>query len=482
VSNTGTAVLNITGLTFSGTASAEFARGGTCQIGTSVAIGGNCTLQITFRPAVAGTRSATLTISHNASTGTSAIALTGTGMAAPAAASVAPTMLSFTQTLNTTSSAQAVTVTNTGGQALTLAAIALSGTNAAEFAIGATSTCVTGTVLNANANCAVQLTFRPTVAGARTATLSIAHNASGSPSTVALNGTGTATPQPAISLSVASLSFGPVSVGDKSAAQTVTLTNSGQAPLTLATLALGGAAAADFSLAGTCANGMTVAPAATCALQLTFAPTAVGSRSGSLTVTSNASNGNPAVALSGTGAQYALSVNPPSATLTSEVGVTSPPVQAVVTNTGASPITLSSVSITGPFMLQQGSNPCSSGPIDLTPGQACNLYIAFLPATANPAAGEVVIDSASLTAPTKITLSGQATIQQAGSSPPSSSSNPSTGMPSPSNTSSALAPSNTGGGCTVGPADQLLDPMLAAMLAVALFGIFRRRAVARANR
>jgi len=473
VSNTGTAVLTLAGLTLGGTASAEFTRGGTCQPGTNVAVGGTCSIQLTFTPAVAGARNATVTITHNATGGTSTVSLIGTGALAPAVASVTPAALSFTQTINSPSIAQAVTVRNTGGQPLTLGAIGISGANAAEYMIGAASTCSTGTVLNGGTNCNLQVTFRPTVAGARSAQLSIAHSATASPAIVALNGTGTATPQPAVSVSVTTLSFGATSVGQKSAAQPVTLTNSGEAPLTLASLTLGGSSVGDFVLAGDCTSGATVAAGGTCAVQLSFAPTAVGTRSATLTVASNAANGSPVVTLSGSGVQYAIAVNPASAALQSTVGTMSASVQAVVTNSGASPITLSSITISGPFVMQPGSNSCGEGPMDLVPGQACSVYVAFMPAAAGPAAGEVTIASASLTVPTRIALTAQASALDAAAS--NNSTSPSS-SPSPAGGSAAIAPSNLGGGCTVGASGELIDPLLAAMLAVALFEVFRRRA------
>jgi trimeric autotransporter adhesin len=473
VSNTGTAVLTLAGLTLGGTASAEFARGGTCQPGTNVAVGATCSIQLTFTPTVAGTRNATVTITHNATGGTSALSLVGTGALAPAVASVTPAALSFTQTINSTSIAQAVTVRNNGGQPLTLGAIGISGVNAAEYVIGAASTCSTGTVLSGGANCNLQVTFRPTVAGARSAQLSIAHNATASPALVALTGTGTATPQPAVSVSVTTLSFGTISVGQKSAAQAAMLTNSGEAPLTLASLTLGGTSSSDFALAGNCASGATVAAGGTCTMQLTFAPTAVGARSATLTVASNAANGSPVVALSGSGVQYAIAVNPASVALQSTVGTMSASVQAVVTNSGASPITLSSITIAGPFVMQPGSNACGEGPMDLIPGQACSVYVAFMPATAGPATGEVTIASASLTVPTRIALTAQASAQDAAAS--NSSTAPSSSASSPGG-SAAVAPSNLGGGCTVGASGELIDPLLAVMLAVALFEVLRRRA------
>jgi hypothetical protein len=470
VSNPGTAVLTLSALTFSGGASAEFARAGTCQAGSNIAAGASCTLQITFTPAVAGARSAALTISHNASGGASTVQLAGTGALAPAVASVSPPALSFTQTINTTSAAQVVTVGNTGGQPLTLGSIAVSGTNAAEFLIGAASTCAAGAVVNGGASCSLQMSFRPAAAGARTASLSIAHSASASPLTATLTGTGTVTAQPAISASPTALSFGTVSVGQKSTAQSVTLTNSGQAPLTLASLTLGGSASGDFALAGDCTVGAAMAPGGSCSMQLTFAPTTVGVRSASVTVTSNAANGNPVVTLSGSAAQYALAVNPVAATLQSTVGTMSAPLQAVVTNSGASAITLSAITVTGPFSVQQGSNACGAGPIDLVPGQSCNIYVAFMPDVAGTASGEILVASASLPAPTRIALTALASAPQTGASSGSTPTAPA------QQGSSAVAPSNVGGGgCTVGPADQLIDPLLAVMLGAALFEVLRRK-------
>jgi parallel beta-helix repeat protein len=102
---------------------------------------------------------------------------TGSGL------SVSPTSLTFpSQTLNTTSSAQTVTVNNTGSTAVSISQIAASG----DFA--ETSTC--GASIAASASCTVSVTFTPTAAGTQTGSLTIASNATNSPSTVSLTGTG----------------------------------------------------------------------------------------------------------------------------------------------------------------------------------------------------------------------------------------------------------------------------------------------------
>jgi hypothetical protein len=80
-----------------------------------------------------------------------------------------------------------VTLTNSGGAALTVTSINISGTNASDFA--QTNTCTTSAIA-ANGTCTITLTFTPAATGARTATLNVIDNAVGSPHTVALAGAG----------------------------------------------------------------------------------------------------------------------------------------------------------------------------------------------------------------------------------------------------------------------------------------------------
>jgi hypothetical protein len=86
------------------------------------------------------------------------------------------------------STAQTVTLTNTGNAALSITGMAVAGSNAEDFGDPA-DTC--GSSVAAGGNCTIGVTFTPSVAGLRTATLSITDNASGSPQAVSLSGTGT---------------------------------------------------------------------------------------------------------------------------------------------------------------------------------------------------------------------------------------------------------------------------------------------------
>ncbi len=112
---------------------------------------------------------------------------------------------------------------------------------------------------------------------------------------------------PGLTISPSTLTFGGELTGSTSAAQTVTLTNTGTSTLTIASLAASG------SFAVTSGCGATLAAGAHCTAQVTYTPAVVGSSSGALTVTTNASPATATVALSGSGENLLLvpGGNPP---------------------------------------------------------------------------------------------------------------------------------------------------------------------------
>lgn len=135
--------------------------------------------------------------------------------------------------------------------------------------------------------------FSPT---ASTATLTITDSAAGSPQSVPL---AAQVINPQATLSTNSLTFPAQKVGTPSGAKSVTVTNTGNTPLTLGTLTISG----NFALASgtTCSNGGTVAAGASCAINVTFTPTAKGTRTGSVKITDNALSSPRSISLSGTG-------------------------------------------------------------------------------------------------------------------------------------------------------------------------------------
>src|SRR5204863_8828803 len=116
------------------------------------------------------------------------ITLTGSGTSAATAVTLSPTSLSFgNQSVGAISAAQTVTITNTGTSTLVINSITASG----DFV--QTNTCSAKlNILNVNESCTASVSFQPTASGARSGSLSINDNASGSPQSVALSGTGVA--------------------------------------------------------------------------------------------------------------------------------------------------------------------------------------------------------------------------------------------------------------------------------------------------
>jgi uncharacterized repeat protein (TIGR01451 family) len=209
---------------------------------------------------------------------------------------LAPASLTFnSQTVGTTSPAQIVTLTNGGNVALAISGITVTGTNPGDFA--QTNTCPASLAINAN--CTISVTFTPAAAGARAGNISIADNSAGSPQTVPLSGTGTATTAPAVTLAPATLTFTSQAVGTTSAAQTVTLTNSGNAALTITGVTVTGTNAGDFAQTNTCPASL--AASATCTISVTFTPALAGVRTANISIADNAAGSPQTVSLTGTG-------------------------------------------------------------------------------------------------------------------------------------------------------------------------------------
>lgn len=183
VSNGGNATLVISSITASG----DFAQSNTCDAALNKHE--NCSISVSFTPSAAGSRTGSITITDNSPQATHEISLSGTGAQLTPQATVAPSALQFGDvTIQTQSAAQTLTVSNTGGAALSISNIAVAG----DFA--QTTSC--GSSLSAGSNCTIQVTAKPTSVGMRTGTVTITDNAPGSPHVLALTSNGLAAPAP----------------------------------------------------------------------------------------------------------------------------------------------------------------------------------------------------------------------------------------------------------------------------------------------
>jgi hypothetical protein len=301
ITNTGTAALTFGAIS----ASAGFGETNTCG---TVNPGGICTISVTFSPVAAGAALGSITIPDNASNSPQTVQLSGTGVGAPNV-SLVPTSLTFatSQAVGTTSTSLPVVLTNTGSSALIITNVGVTGANSGDFA--QVNNC--GTNIAPTASCTINVTFTPTAVGNRYGSVTITDNAADSPETIPLSGTGLAAP--VVTLSTSSLTFASQPAGTTSALQSITLTNTGSAPLSSIVITVTGANSGDFVQVNTC--GATVAAGVACSINVDFTPTAVGTRTGALTITDNAATSPQIVALGGAGSDFSVAVTPTSATL-----------------------------------------------------------------------------------------------------------------------------------------------------------------------
>ena len=394
VTNVGTGVLNIGTLTRGGSHVADFSRTGSCQAGMSLAAsGGNCTLVFSFAPTAVGTRTSNLTIASNNSGGNVTISVTGNATSNIPVATITPAALTFsTQQVGTSSTAQAVTVGNSGGGSLVISSVAISGMHFIQ-----SGNCM-GASLAAGQVCMLNVVFAPSASGSLASTLTVAHGAAGSPLSVALAGVATSLPVPALEASPSPTAFpGTTAVGQPSSAESVIITNAGPGSLTLGAISTN---SSEFVLVGGttggCAAAMIIAQGASCSVDVRFSPTAPGARTGGLSVLSTGTPSPLLVALAGDASAVAApEISSDQTTLdfgSAAVASQSPTQSLSVSNPGSTNLEVSAVNVETPFALAPGGT-CGSSSFSLTPGESCALEVLFAPSAPGPQLGTLSLAS-----------------------------------------------------------------------------------------
>ena len=290
LTSSGTAAVTVNSAAITGTG---FTLGAT-GLPKTLSPGQTLSIPVTFAPATAGAVTGKITITSNATSGTtSTIALTGTGVATTSQLTLSATTLAFGNVNDGTTKSLVVTLTSSGTAAVTVNSAAITGTG---FTLGATTLPKT---LAQGQSLSIPITFSPTAAGNDTGKITITSNAtSGTTSAITLTGTGVAATTAQLTVSTNSLAFG--SVGDTSnKTMTLTLTSSGTAAVTVNSASITGSA---FTFTSGSSFPVTLAPKQTLMLTVSFEPVAVGAATGTLTISSNSSVGaSSSIALTGTG-------------------------------------------------------------------------------------------------------------------------------------------------------------------------------------
>ncbi len=291
--------------------------------------------------------------------------------------SVSPAGLDFKEQLVGTKSAdQTVTVKNAGNAPLRIGDIRIVGPNAADFAKGADG--ASGKTLNPGDSATVQVRFAPTDLGRRSAQLAVPSDGVGT-GQVDLAGVGI---NIKLELNPSSLDFGSQQVGVASDPLPVSISNAGNVDLKLGTLMVDGPHKADFAIVADC-SGAVVKPGDKCQVTLRFTPGALGSRSASLRIPSNAPSSPDTVPLSGTGGVALPGVTPTSIDFGDQRIGTVEAQLAVVANGGNAPLRVTKVEVVGPD--QDAFLFFSEGlPGKIPPGGTVPVWVVYIPSNIGP--------------------------------------------------------------------------------------------------
>jgi len=288
VTNTGTVVVSISGITVS----SGFTESTACP--ATLAPGASCQIVVSASPAASGALSGAVTITSDDKAGTDTVSLSANGV--QPIATLSTQQLGFGNVpLNQAAATQTVTLGNSGNTGLNVTAIGVSGSGFSQ-----TNDCPA--ILAPTATCTITVGFTAAAAQSYAGTLNVTSDGGpGSQNAVTLSATGV---QAKALLSPKSIAFGNVTQGDSSnsglfgsGAQDVTLVNVGSAPLNISGITSSDAA---FVLSNNCPA--TVAVGASCTIGVVFSPGDVKQYSATLNLSSDgASSGDSQVALTGTG-------------------------------------------------------------------------------------------------------------------------------------------------------------------------------------
>jgi hypothetical protein len=374
------------------TVSGDFSETDNCA-GQTLNAGESCAIQVMFTPTASGSRNGQLTVAVDVNGGALSVALIGMGAdeGCKTVVCLNPSAVDFGQVkVGTTSQAFSITVENILATVVPITSLTVSG----PFVL-ASNVCGT-TQLAANSECQLKVTFQPHAAGPAAGALTMV-DGEGTHS-VQLTGTGLAPPTD--TLSTAALTFPDTVIGQSSAAQTVSLTNSGDYPLTSIATSVTG----PFQVVNKCTA--LLAAKSTCYLSVVFTPTQPGAQSGTLTV-SDILNAGQTVTLSGSGlippAKGVIQIVPAQVNFaTTGIGTTSDPVTLTIVNANTGPaLTNLNLKVSSGFQIV--GKTCGAS---LAPSATCTAGVVFAPTSLGPQSGTFTLSSSELAADVTAHLSG----------------------------------------------------------------------------
>ncbi|MGD0797781.1 MAG: choice-of-anchor D domain-containing protein [Acidobacteriaceae bacterium] len=400
----------------------------------TLAANASCNFSVSFLPVAGGDITGTLSAQGAPTDGSAALnglgyvegfgigsgALSVTGALQPGE------LLPFGQVPSGQATQQVLTLTDVSSvQPLTIRRIT------SEWPFLGTNTC--GATLAPAQTCTVTLTYTPinqVSAGTSsppsltdTGSLVIESDSASSPDLIDLSGSSTpvtvtspsdAAPVAALVPSQGSLTFAGTAIGNASATQTITLNNTGTTTLTVLDLQT----SPDFTVSSSCSI---LVAGANCPVTVGFTPqntsqagTGPGTRASAVEISSNSGTSLEFVSLVGVATAPSLTLSPTSLNFGSVLVNTTGTMGVQISNTGASPVTLS-LSATGDYSVVVGSCPTAGG--TLAAGASCTVQVSFLPLETGALSGALSIAGSATGLPLMVPLSGVGVQSSLGISP-----------------------------------------------------------------
>lgn len=285
--NSGNSAITISGDTLTGSG---YSVDG-LKLPKTINAGQTLAFTIEFSPTKTGNVSGSLRVMSNAANRTLTVPLYGDGVTSQALgyATASPMIAQFGNVPVGTENTEIIDVKNTGDNTFSITSVTESGTG---FLVSGISTPVP---VAPGSNARFTVGFLPKFAGSASGSVSVKSTASDSQLTIMLSGTGVGSSKQ-LTATPASISFGSVNVSG-SATQQITLKNMGNSNIGISSDTVQGSGLHITGVAG----NTSLTPGQTAAISVEFAPTAAGSVTGSVTITSNASDGTVTVPVTGTG-------------------------------------------------------------------------------------------------------------------------------------------------------------------------------------
>lgn len=372
VTNTGTAALTIDSVTIGGVSAGLFSQVNDCQ---TLAIDGNCTVTVTFTPVSDSSEAANLSITSNDPLQPIvSLDLVGEGLVPDA--DLPPSLVFGVVAVNAFATGP-VALSNLGNGAMIVNSITLGGDNADEFLVEG----FCDAEVPPGGQCTINLTFRPTSEGEKSATLTVNTNDPNEPNAVSLvagTAMGSVDPAPQITTDPVFVEFDTVLTGVSLVQEVVISNKVGTSDLLIESVSVTGADTVDFSQTNNCTIVEPIT--GSCTVTVTFITDTVGDKSANLSVVSNDPS-RPNIFISLTGTAEAVSgpdIALPSVVEFGDVGVGTQATERIaLTSEGTEDLQIDSIGLSG---VDSGEFSLSDDcPDILPPGEGCTLTVIFTP-------------------------------------------------------------------------------------------------------